>query len=843
MIRYFLRSLAAHFRTGRTLFTLTVLGIALGVGSVLSIQILNRNALGAFEGSLKAVSGEADLTVLPRGPFVPERVFPEIARVEGVEHAFPLHVVEVALAGRGEFFLEIVGTDLFRPIRIPWSEDVPRGEIGDVLAVPGWTAVTPELAREMGWAPGDRFEVTSGTRRVALRVGALVDFRRLTPLASRRLVVMDLAQSQHLFGAAGELTQIDVVAAPSADREELAARLARAAGDGVDVVTPEQRSARASGLMAAFRLNLTALSLISLFVGGFLVYAATQAALVRRRGEFGVLRSVGASPIQVLTIILAEVALLGALGVGLGIPLGWWAAVANVETVSATLSNLYMLEEIETLVLPPGIFLLAAAIGAGGVLAGAAVPAFDMARKDTKDLLAPFTLHERIGRASRALSLAGLAILAAGGAAAAWGGEAWRPGGFVLAVALLLAMPLWVPTLLRYGAARFPPRGFGLSYGARTLGVRLGTSAFAVAALAVAVSMLVGVTLMIGSFRRTVDLWIGETLRADVYVTTDSWQRARRESRLDPAVERELAALPGVRSVDRLRQAFVESGGRRITIGGAESVGSEGAARFSLVEGEIAEASRALREGDAALVSEPFARREGLSVGDRLRFHGPEGEVSLPIAGIFHDYSSETGGAIVAMATFERVFGPGSASNVALTLEEGIDAEAFADGIRARFAGLPLRVRSNRTLREEVFEIFDRTFAVTRLLQGMCLLVAAAGITLTLLVLARERVSELALYRALGAGRGQIFRVFLGKGLGMAGFGILLGAAGGIALALVLVFLVNRSTFGWTIALHWPWTELAGQALTILAAAIAASVYPAVRASRTPATELSRDDL
>jgi putative ABC transport system permease protein len=841
--RYFLRALAAHFRAGRTLFALTVLGIALGVGSVLSIQILNRNALGAFEGSLKAVSGEVDLTVLPRGPFLPESVFADVAEVDGVEHAFPLHTFEVALAGREAFFLEIVGTDLFRPVRIPWSDEAPRGQIGDVLGVPGWTAVTPELAREMGWSPGHRFTVTSGTRRVELTVGALVDFRRLTPLASRRLVVMDVAQSQHLFGAAGELTQIDVVGAPSADREDLAARLARAAGEGAEVVTPEQRRQRASGLMAAFRLNLTALSLISLFVGGFLVYAATQAALVRRRGEFGLLRSVGASPVQVLGIILAEVALLGALGVGLGIPLGWWAARANVETVSATLSNLYMLEEIETLVLPPGLFLLAAAIGAGGVLAGAAFPAIDVARKETKDLLAPFTLHERIGRASGALSLAGLAILAAGGIAAAWGGETWRPAGFVLAVALLLAMPLWVPSLLRHSAAWLPARGFGLLYGARTLGVRLGTTAFAVAALAVAVSMLVGITLMIGSFRRTVDLWIGETLRADVYVTTESWQRARRESRLDPAVERDLAALPGVRSVDRLRQAFVESGGRRITIGGAEAGGNEETPRFTLVEGEIREALRALYEGEAALVSEPFARRERLSVGDPFRFSGPDGEVSLPIAGIFHDYSSETGGAVVAMRTFERIFGPGSASNVALTLDEGIDAEAFADTVRARFAGVPLQVRSNRSLREEVFAIFDRTFAVTRLLQGMCLVVAAAGITLTLLVLARERVSELSLYRALGAGRRQIFGVFLGKGLGMAAFGLLLGSGGGIALALVLVFLINRTWFGWTIALHWPWTELAGQALTILAAAIAASLYPALRASRTPATELSRDDL
>ena len=125
----------------------------------------------------------------------------------------------------------------------------------------------------------------------------------------------------------------------------------------------------------------------------------------------------------------------------------------------------------------------------------------------------------------------------------------------------------------------------------------------------------------------------------------------------------------------------------------------------------------------------------------------------------------------------------------------------------------------------------------------MSLLIAVCGITLALLVLARERVSELALYRALGAQRGQIFRVFLGKGLGLAGFGVLLGSLGGLALALILVFAINPAYFGWTLALHFPAAVLAGELSILLGAAVLASVYPALRASRTPATELSRDDL
>jgi putative ABC transport system permease protein len=173
----------------------------------------------------------------------------------------------------------------------------------------------------------------------------------------------------------------------------------------------------------------------------------------------------------------------------------------------------------------------------------------------------------------------------------------------------------------------------------------------------------------------------------------------------------------------------------------------------------------------------------------------------------------------------------------------GSDAEATVDVIKARCAGVPLLVRSNRALRQEVFRVFDQTFAVTRLLQAMGLLIAVCGVTVTLLVLARERVPELALYRALGATRGAIFRVFLGQGLGIAAVGLALGTLGGIALALVLVYVVNRASFGWTIALSWPVGDLVRQAGAILLAAALASLYPALRASRVPATELRREDV
>lgn len=841
MFRHFLKSLAGHFGAGRALFVLSALGVALGVASVLSIQIINRSALGAFAGSMRAISGDADFSILGWTPTISETLYPRVLADPGVAAAWPLYRLDVALAEGDGIYLQILGFDLFAPMQIPWGET--PDSTASPLRDPGWAAVSPELADAQGWSVGDFFEVTSGSRRTTLQVGALVDFRRTSPLANSRMVVMDIAQAQSAFGGRGVIHQIDVRAREGSDPEQVKDRLSRALGPAVRLLTPEQRRREASGLLGAFRLNLTALSFVSLFVGGFLIYSSTQASLARRRKEFGLLRSVGATRGQTLGLILGEVALLGAIGVLLGLPLGYGAASLLVERVSGTLTNLYLLEEIETLRLPVWLYGLAAVIGVGGAVAGALLPALDVSRRDARSLLVAYTVQERSGAGAFRLFLLGCLVLALGLLGYLSFGRDWRPAGFALGVTLLIGLPLMTPWVVKQVTRRMTTGGFGLLYGVKALGLRLQTTSFAVAALAVAVSLLIGITLMIGSFRRTVEIWIAATLNADVYITSESWGRARGAATLAPALVRELGSLPGVAQMDRLREFLVYSGDQRISLAGVDMSLSADLGQFELIEGDLAEALRRCREEDAVIISEPLARKGGLGLSDTLLVTGPAGEVGFPIAGISYDYSNEAGGAAIDLATLERAFGPGPINNVALYLEDGVEPEGFVDGLKARYADLPLVMRSERTLREEVFRVFDQTFAVTRLLQAISLLIAVCGITLTLIVLARERISELALYRALGARRRQIFRVFLGKGLGIALFGLAMGAGGGLALAWILILIINRAYFGWTIAFHWPWGALAEQVSTILIASVLASLYPAIRASRTPATELSRENL
>ena len=843
MRRYFTTAMTAHLRAGGSLYLLTVLGVALGVAAVLSIQIINRNAVAAFSGSVKAVSGAADLSVLGYTPSFPEDLYPRVLATPGVQAAWPLWRAAVVVSGGDNLMLDLIGVDFFTPVDIPWQGEPTDPAIA--LGQPGWVALTPLLAAQMGWRAGDAFTVSWGSRRVRLTVGALVDFQALNPLASPKLAVMDIAQAQSLFGDAGAIHQIDVKLADGSHTASVQARLQERLGPGVRVVTPEQRETQAKGLLAAFQLNLTALSLISLFVGVFLVYSSTQAALVRRREELGLLRSLGATRRQVFALIITEVGLLGGLGAALGLPLGYGVAQANVRVVSATLSNLYLLEEIARLEMTTWLYVLGIGIGVGGAVVGALLPALDAARRDTRALLSAFTLHETVGSLAPRLFALGVALPLT---AAVWyglHGRHWQHAGFVLAVVLLLTLPLLTPLLVRELCARVRVRGFGLGYSLKGLGVRLQTTSAAVASLAVAVSMLIGITLMIGSFRETLDVWIGTSIQADVYIAPASWRGTGTGSDggLEPHVTATVKAHPAVQAVDRLRRFHGYTGDRRIIVSGVEMDLRQGLSRFPFLPGALPNPYAAVRERRGLFIGETLARKAGVWVGDVLPIHTPTGVHDFPVVAVYHDYSAGDGAVAMDLRTMEQAFGPGPVGSTALYLDPGADTAGVVAELQAALPEAPLEIRSNRRLRDEVLAIFDQTFAITRLLQFMSLLIAVCGIALMLLVLAREQVSELALCRSLGARGRQLFGVFVGKGLSMGVMGLALGGVGGVLLAGLLIYVINRAYFGWTIQPYVDWGLIAQQAATILAAAVLASLYPAFRARQTSAAALSRDDL
>ena len=308
-------------------------------------------------------------------------------------------------------------------------------------------------------------------------------------------------------------------------------------------------------------------------------------------------------------------------------------------------------------------------------------------------------------------------------------------------------------------------------------------------------------------------------------------------------------AHPAVQAVDRLRRFHGYTGDRqtatvrRIIISGVEMDLRQGLSRFPFLPGALSDPYEAVRERRGLFIGETLARKAGVWVGDALPIHTPSGVQDFPVVAVYYDYSAGDGAVAMDLRTLEQAFGPGPVGSTALYLDPGADTASVVAELQAALPEAPLEIRSNRRLRNEVLAIFDQTFAITRLLQVMSLLIAVCGIALMLLVLAREQMSELALCRSLGARGRQLFGVFVGKGLSMGVMGLALGSAGGVLLAGLLIYVINRAYFGWTIQPYVDWGLIAQQAATILGAAVLASLYPAFRARQTSAAALSREDL
>ncbi|MFG0318032.1 MAG: FtsX-like permease family protein, partial [Planctomycetota bacterium JB042] len=801
----------------------------------------NASAVRTFAAGVTAVTGEVDLIVRANRPSFREDVFPTVLGTEGVAAAKPRVGVEARLVGGGDPWVDVVGVDLLGPAELPLEGEPPSP--ADLLAGGGWSAVSGALLDAADLAVGDRFRVTSGTRTIDLVVGARLDPERRGNLGADRLVVLDVAEAQRRLGRRGELDRIDVEVRGGADVERVRERLQARLPPGLEARTPGEEGARAGALLEAFRMNLTALSLVSVFVGVFLVYASLRASLVRRRRELGVLRALGAGRGQVLGVILAEVALVGALGTALGVVLGWQAAASQLGAVSRTMTSLYLLDEVRELVFPPSTIALGALVGIGGSILGALGPALELVRRDPMQLL---HVGGGDGRPARAIgrTAIGLLLPAVGFGWAFAVGLEDRRAGFVIGLAVLLALPLLAPALLALASRSVRRPGFGVGYALRALDGRSGSAATAIAGLAAAAAMLFGVTAMVESFRDTVRDWVARSIRADVYVATKSWARGVQDAELDDDVVARLAAFEGVAAIDRLRKLHVWVGDHRLSVVGVDWDGvPAAAARFPLLSGDEDDALAAVRAGRACLLGEPSAAKLGVAVGDVLRLPGGDGAVvEWPVAGIHEDYTSEFGTAVVSLPAMERAYGPATVNSMSLYLEDGVDPDRTIDALRGAFDGVPLTFTSNARLRREVDRIFDETFVVTRLLQAMSLTVAACAVALTLLVMARERRLEIALYRSIGATRGQVFRLFLAKGAGIALLGVLLGGLGGAGLFFVLTQSINRAWFGWTIRGTFPAGTLALQVATIAAVVLVASLRPAWKAGETPATELCRED-
>ena len=847
--RIFYWHIVRHVRRHRLLALLNVLSVALGIAVYLAIQIANHSANRSFAAGVDLVAGRAHLEV--RGE-VDETLWPVLARQPGVKAATGLVEGVVTLPDFPGEYLRVLGIDLFTGEAFRTFDLHPAGkrlDVGTWLGQRGGIALGEDFAHKHGLKIGDRLRALVNGETKSLAVLSLVPSGDSPAGAQQRIAVMDIGWAQELFGRVGKLTTILLLL----DRPERGAavseQLRAVLPPDLHAAAPRQRSAQLQTMLSAFQLNLSALSMVSLLVGVFLIYNTISASVARRRVEIGILRALGATRLEVRCLFLGEACILGALGIVCGGIGG--VALARVLTgaVEQTITSLYVLLSIDRTFFHPAQFLTAAAFGIGSVLIGAWVPASEAAAIDPVGAL---SLGAHGGRSDRRAGRWGgiAAFFLAAAAAACWLALRGGPPRFAFAAAfcVLAAFASLAPAATRHFAGlamRLAGTGILIRLSAQNLARSLHRNAVTVAALSAAVAMMVGLMLMIFSFRSSVDAWIERGIVADMFIAPASNETVGLGAAVPPAAIAWLTARPEVQAVDTFREqtVAVSAGNRETETALLAVVKGEYRKNLTFLGGDDGRKMARVFHERCVAVTEPFARKFRVRAGDRITLSTPRGPAVLEIAGVYSDYTRDQGVILMARGNYERFWDDPRAFSLAIYLRPGAAPEPLADAFRAEFSRVgEFAIYSNQSLRRRILAIFDQTFAVTYVLRTVAILVAVAGIFLSVTTLVAEREREIGTLRAIGASRGQIQRLFMAEA-GMLGIvASLLGCAAGSVLAMVLTWVVNPAFFGWTIALRIPWPSLLATPLWIVSAALLAAWYPAARASRRPIAEAVREE-
>jgi putative ABC transport system permease protein len=832
-----------------------VLGVALGVAVFVAIRLANHSAMASFRATVDAVAGTANLQLAAGAEGLPERLFPEVRRVPGVLAAAPVvQSVAPVADGRGEALL-VLGIDPFSERafdRYGLSAGDARGPAAEegraFLSDPRAAAVTQSLARRLGLREGSSLPLLAGTRRVPLTVRVVLRSERLEQAMGGNLVLVDIATAQEIFDRYGRLDRIDLQVR-EAERQAVSTRLAPLLPPGAQIGRPEGRTRQVEEMIRAFQLNLTAMSCIALLVAAFLILNSVSMSVVRRRREIGVLRALGVTRGQVLRMFMAEAAVCGVLGGALGVALGVGLAHASLSAVSQTISALYVVVKARTVDLSPAILAQGAGLGVGAALLAALIPAREAAGTAPSATIQQGVVMEPQALPIRAWSLLGVGALVLS-AATGWftlrleqpllgfGSGVFLLAGFALLtpLAVLVADRLLTPTV----SAIFRVEGL---LAARYLVESLARTGAVIAALMVAVAMWIGLSLMVGSFRDTVDTWVTQTVRADLYVEPAGRTMRGTSAALPTEVVEAARGLPEVAAVDTYRGVTANHGGRRVSLVGLDLSVLERHGRILFRDGRSPEILARTRAGRGVVVTESFARRFGARPGERIRLETPSGPREVPVFGVFYDYSTDAGAIVMDRGLYAEWWGDPTINSIALYLKPGAEPDAARHTLLAALKGRhALLMTSNQSLRRQVLHVFDQTFRITYALQAIVVIVAVLGILNTLTALMLQRGREIAVLRAVGAWRRQIRRlVMVEAGL----IGVMAHAIGslcGVALALMLVHVINRQFFGWSIQFRLDPVLFLHSGVIILAAALLAGLLPARHAARRVAAEAMRGE-
>ncbi|HEV7817000.1 MAG TPA: ABC transporter permease [Janthinobacterium sp.] len=801
-----------------------IAAIAVGVALGFAIHLINAAAFNEFSSAVKSLSGQADVQVGGTEPLFDEAIYPWLAEHEGVAVASPVLELDASLPGRREA-LKVIGLDVFRAGFV--SPDLigapAHGDSFDTLADDA-LFLSPAAMSWLKLQPGATLRLQTGTQDTALRVAGSLQRARV----GQRIGVMDLGAAQWRFNKLGRLSRIDLKLRDGVNRDAfqktLAAELARAYPGRFAVGQPndENQNSRNANLSRAYRVNLTVLALVALFTGAFLVFSTQALSVIRRRGQFALLRVLGMGRGQLLRQVLLEGSSLGIAGSLLGIAAGYALAAAALHFFGGDLGAGYFSGVRPEVQFTPLAALVYFALGAGVAVLGCAGPALEAAR--AAPALALKSGSEEAAMARLSNPWPSLACLLAAALLTRAPPLFSLPIFGYLAMALMLVgaiglMPQLAGLVFRLAKRLWDAYGRQNTQAVLTLTLARLSNASSQAAIALggvlsSFSLMVAMAIMVASFRISVDNWLLQILPADLYARSAA---SGNTAGLNSREQAQLQALPGIDRADflRVRPLSLAPDRPAVTLL-ARGIDPADPGKTMVLVG----AALAVPPGSKPVwVSEAMADLYGVRAGGRIQLPLNGVLQAFFIAGIWRDYARQTGSIQMRMEDYRALTGDLDVNDSALWLKPGISAADAEARIKQLPFGGKLELSQPSDIRAMSLKIFDRSFAVTYLLEAIAIAIGLSGVAATFSAQTLARAREFGMLRHIGVTRAQIFGILAIEGGALTALGIATGFVLGWLISLILVFIVNPQSFHWSMQLHLPWPLLVSVAAALLAAA------------------------
>ena len=836
---------------------LTVFAVALGVAVVLAIDLAGDAATRSFHSSLETLSGDQTFEISATGG-VPEDI---VGKLDSLPYDWRVtpRMEDFAVIAESKKTLPLIGLDLVaefgRLTRADSAKEAAGGASGKVPADSAAASLQNFMARDSIWVGESLGKHPSETLQLFVndRPGTFI-IRGSFPDSNgnESAIVMDIAAAQLALGRSGRVDRI-YIRVPSGDRftslDEWQRRVQQVLPDGIEVRTAGAATDENRKMLAAFRWNLRLLSYIALIVGAFLIYNTISVSVVRRRAEIGIARALGASRRQVRAAFLGEAAFIGGTGAVLGIPLGRLMASAAVRLMGNTVSALYVTSRPGAIVFTRWSASLALMIGVGVTLFSAWSPAGEAALVAPVEAMARGRREFEVRVAKTAnLWLAFILALAAGAASLSPPIDGKPFFGYIAALfavgAGVLAIPAFVEAAMR-ASAHLLQTLFGVEalLASRSLAGSLRRTSVLVAALCTAVAMMTAVGIMVGSFRQTVVTWMDAELPADLYLRPAGSPAPDHHPTISPELSDIIGKLPGILAVQRLRAYEISYQGMPATLGSIDLENHQIYRASDFLSGRSTESVLAeLRGANSVIVSEPFTYKHHVKRGNTLQIALGESRETFRIADVYYDYASERGVILMDRNVMLKYLPDPAPSNLAVFVAQGASVADVRREIETAAAGYRILIFANGDLRAQAVQIFDRTFAITYALEAVAVLVAVLGVAGALLALVIDRRRELGLLRYLGASSEQLRKLILAEAGLLGVLASISGVVLGFFLSLILIFVINKQSFGWTIRLHFPVAILLSAIAVVCVATLLAGYYPARIAVRLNPIEVVHED-